>query len=201
MLTGDPIEAIEQARLFRRRTLSSLLRPDTIGALGWSSRRRTGQGWDDDRTGKYLQDRSDVVEDLGRHDRAASGREIRGTVDRRRKVVPPQRRIWASRLCVPGLGKTSTRVPPCGGGREGAKASTLASDRAMAVIESDEAVRSPCHVENARKPGSTMPRGVFQEGAGGADHRAPVVRHGRIGRGLDQHQVDRPRSLKRRSTH
>jgi hypothetical protein len=140
-----------------------------------------------------------VVEDLAKHDRAASdAKSEEPSIDERKVVSLTSGEFGKPAFCVPGLGRLdecAVLVVADALRREGINARVTG---ATAAIESDEASSvCVCYVEECLESKDRLCRAeAFQEGAGGGDHRVPVVRHGRIGRGLSSASGRSARSLK-----
>ena len=197
MLTGDPIEAIEQARLFLKQdTVMVYYNTILIGALRLAQADAEQGRLDDDRLENIFKTVSDVVEDLAEHDRAAS--DVKPCGPPNEVVALTDSEFGEPVYCVPGLG----RLDDCAvlvvadalrRGRIHARVTG-----ATAAIDSDEASSiCLCYVENVsraridyavRKLSRKAPgaRIVVCLLSGSEKSEAPA----------DQHQTDHPRSLK-----
>jgi predicted PurR-regulated permease PerM len=114
MLTGDPIEAIEQARAFLKEgTVAAYYEEILIGALGLAQVDAERGRLDDVRLENIFKTVSDVVEDLAEHGEDGTGPDAKGdgraSVDS--KVVPLATGDFGTPVfCMPGLG----RLDECG---------------------------------------------------------------------------------------
>ena len=118
MLTGDPIEAIEQARLFLKKdTVIAYYDQILIGALRLAQADAEQGRLDDDRLENIFKTVSDVVEDLVEHDRAASdAKSEEPSIEERKVVSLTSGEFGKPAFCVPGLGRLRRECRPCGGG-------------------------------------------------------------------------------------
>lgn len=200
MLTGDPIEAIEQARLFLKKdTVIAYYDQILIGALRLAQADAEQGRLDDDRLENIFKTVSDVVEDLAEHDRAASdAKSEEPSIEERKVVSLTSGEFGKPAFCVPGLGRldeSAVLVVADALRREGINARVTG---ATAAIESDEASSvCLCYVENVSK--ARIDYAVRK-----LSRKAPAARiivcqlSGMEGseEASHQHQADRPRSLK-----
>ena len=102
MLTGDPIEAIEEARTFLKEgTVSAYYEEILLGALRLAEVDAAQGRLNDERLENIHETVSEVLEDLGSHTAKASG--TAATAD---KVVNiDARKLGKAVFCVPGLGR------------------------------------------------------------------------------------------------
>ena len=145
MLTGDPIEAIEQARLFLKKdTVIAYYDQILIGALRLAQADAEQGRLDDDRLENIFKTVSDVVEDLVEHDRAASdAKSEEPSIEERKVVSLTSGEFGKPAFCVPGLGRldeSAVLVVADTLRREGINARVTG---ATAAIESDGFVRLP----------------------------------------------------------
>ena len=200
MLTGDPIEAIEQARLFLKKdTVIAYYDQILIGALRLAQADAEQGRLDDDRLENIFKTVSDVVEDLAEHDRAASDAKSKEPSIQERKVVSlTSGEFGKPAFCVPGLGRldeSAVLVVADALRREGINARVTGATAASRATR----LRPFASVMSrmSRKLGSTMPCGKLSK-------KAPAARiivcqlSGMEGseEASHQHQADRPRSLK-----
>jgi predicted PurR-regulated permease PerM len=156
MLTGDPIEAIEQARAFLKEgTVIAYYDEILIGALRLAQADAEQGRLDDVRLENIFKTVSDIVEDLGEHSNIdispAAG--LTGRPSSNRKVVPLASGDFGKPVfCSPGLG----RLDDCGVlvvadalKREGINARVTS---ATPAIEDEEAASiCLCYLENVSK--------------------------------------------------
>jgi predicted PurR-regulated permease PerM len=108
MLTGDPIEAIEQARAFLKQgTVIAYFDEILIGALRLAQADAEQGRLDDARLENIFKTVSDLVEDLAEHDGGDTGPETTAKgVPADRKVIPLAGEDFGKPVfCVPGLGR------------------------------------------------------------------------------------------------
>jgi predicted PurR-regulated permease PerM len=105
MLTGDPIEAIEEARAFLKEgTVSAYYETILLGALRLAEADAAQGRLDDERLENIHETVSEVIEDIGSHG-AVQTKAIEGA-ERSDKVVKiDARKFGKSVFCVPGLGR------------------------------------------------------------------------------------------------
>jgi predicted PurR-regulated permease PerM len=156
MLTGDPIEAIEQARTFLREgTVTAYYEEILIGALRLAQADAERGRLDDVRLENIFKTVSDVVEDLAEYGEDDTGPDAKGSgrASTDSKIVPLAIGDFAKPVfCVPGLG----RLDDCGVlvvadalKREGINARAAG---ATTAIENDEATSiCLCYLENVSK--------------------------------------------------
>ncbi len=156
MLTGDPIEAIEQARTFLKEgTVMAYYEEVLIGALRLAQADAEQGRLDDARLENIFKTVSDIVEDLAEHgdDDTTLGEKAKGRPASDRKVVQLARGDFGKPVfCLPGLG----RLDDCGAlvvadvlKRKGINARVAGASTA---IEDDEAASiCLCYLENVSK--------------------------------------------------
>ena len=105
MLTGDPIEAIEEARTFLKEcTVSAYYEKIMLGALRLAEADAAQGRLDDERLENIHETVSEVIEDIGSHT-AIQTKGI-GSAQAADKVVKfDARKLGKPVLCVPGLGR------------------------------------------------------------------------------------------------
>jgi predicted PurR-regulated permease PerM len=156
MLTGDPIEAIEQARAFLKEgTVIAYYDEILIGALRLAQADAERGRLDDVRLENIFKTVSDIVEDLGEHGNIdiSPAARLTGRPSSNRKVVPLASDDFGKPVfCVPGLG----RLDDCGVlvvadalKREGINARVTG---ATPAIKNEEAASiCLCYLENVSK--------------------------------------------------
>jgi predicted PurR-regulated permease PerM len=156
MLTGDPIEAIEQARAFLKEgTVIAYYDEILIGALRLAQADAEQGRLDDVRLENIFKTVSDIVEDLGEHGNIdiSPAARLTGRPSSNRKVVPLASDDFGKPVfCVPGLG----RLDDCGVlvvadalKREGINARVTG---ATPAIKNEEAASiCLCYLENVSK--------------------------------------------------
>ena len=156
MLTGDPIEAIEQARAYLKEgSVMAYYDEILIGALRLAQADAEQGRLDDARLENIFKTVSDLVEDLAEHgdDDAAPGEKGKGRPASDRKVVQLARGDFGKPVfCLPGLG----RLDDCAAlvvadvlKRRGINARVAG---ATTAIEDDEAASiCLCYLENVSK--------------------------------------------------
>jgi hypothetical protein len=156
MLTGDPIEAIEQARAFLKEGGTVIAYYDEIltGALRLAQADAEQGRLDDARLENIFKTVSDLVEDLAEHDNGASDAKAKA------KESSPERKIVSLAAtdfgkpvcCVPGLGRLddcAVLIVADALRREGINARVAGPQTA---IENDEVSSiCLCYVENVSK--------------------------------------------------
>ncbi len=200
MLTGDPIEAIEQARLFLKQdTVMAYYDTILIGALRLAQADAEQGRLGDDRLENIFKTVSDVVEDLAEHDRAASDVKPWGSSNEEHKVIAlTDSEFGEPVFCVPGLG----RLDDCAvlvvadALRRGRIRARVTG--ATAAIDSDEASSiCLCYVEN-------VSRARIDYAVRKLSRKAPAARivvcllsgSDKSEAPADQHQTAHPHSLK-----
>ena len=152
MLTGDPVEAIEQARAFLKEgTASAYYESILIAALRLAQADVERGRLDDVRLENIFKTVSELVEDLAEHDDSNSATKGRSLTDRR--VIQLQGAEFGKPVfCLPGLG----RLDDCGAlivadelNRQGINARVSGAD---AAIDHDEASSiCLCYLESISK--------------------------------------------------
>ena len=105
MLTGDPIEAIEEARTFLKEgTVLAYYEEILLGALRLAEADAARGRLDDERLEKIHETVSEVIEDIGSHT-AAKTKEIDSAQATDKVVKIDARKLGKSVFCVPGLGR------------------------------------------------------------------------------------------------
>ena len=142
MLSGDPIEAIEQARSFlKEATVEAYYQEIVLGALQLAEADAALGRLDDTRLENIHQTVSEIIEDLGSHERAPDEKAAKqGSNSPKGNVVDiDARKLGRCVFCIPGLG----RLDDCAAllvadflKRRGVTARTSA---AAAAIEADTA--------------------------------------------------------------
>ena len=142
MLSGDPIEAIEQARSFlKEATVEAYYQEIVLGALQLAEADAALGRLDDTRLENIHQTVSEIIEDLGSHERAPDEKAAKqGSNSPKGNVVDiDARKLGRCVFCIPGLG----RLDDCAAllvadflKRHGVTARTSA---AAAAIEADTA--------------------------------------------------------------
>jgi predicted PurR-regulated permease PerM len=158
MLTGDPIEAIEQARSFLKEgTVETYYEEIVLGALRLAAADAALGRLDDKRLENILQTVSEIVEDLGSH-QVPSDQSTRDAGSAKGNVVDLEARKSGPRaICIPGLGRLDSCVALVLADflkRQGVVATTAAT---AAGVESDAAeIICVCFLEDV-----TTARGDF----------------------------------------
>jgi hypothetical protein len=151
MLTGDPIEAIEQARAFLKEgAVVPYYEEILIPALRLAQADAEQGRLDDTRLENIFKTVSDLVEDLGEHGDGETA--SKGPPSPDRKVIPLSNDLGKPVFCLPGLG----RLDDCGVlvvadilKREGINARVAG---AATAIDNDEASSiCLCYLENVSK--------------------------------------------------
>ena len=156
MLTGDPIEVIEQARAFLKEgTVIAYYDEILIGALRLAQADAEQGRLDDVRLENIFKTVSDIVEDLGEHGNIdiSSAARLTGRPSSNRKVVPLASDDFGKPVfCVPGLG----RLDDCGVlvvadalKREGINARVTGAT--PAIKDEEAASICLCYLENVSK--------------------------------------------------
>jgi predicted PurR-regulated permease PerM len=155
MLTGDPIEAIEQARIFLKEggTVIAYYDEILIGALRLAQADAEQGRLDDVRLENIFKTVSDLVEDLAEHGNDASDAKAKAKGSPHRKVVSlATADLGRPVFCLPGLGRLddcAVLVVADALRREGVNARVAGAETA---IENDEASSiCLCYVENVSK--------------------------------------------------
>jgi predicted PurR-regulated permease PerM len=105
MLTGDPIEAIEQARAFLKTgTVVDYYEGVLLGALKLAEADAALGRLDDARLENIHKTVSEIVEDLAAHE-AANEKTAQEAKSGKSKVINIDARIGRSVFCIPGLGR------------------------------------------------------------------------------------------------
>ena len=111
MLTGDPIEAIEEARTFLKNgTVLAYYEEILLGALRLAEADAARGRLDDDRLEKIHETVSEVIEDIGSHSAAKKTKEIDSAPAPDKVVKIDARKFGKSVFCVPGLVGPSRRL-------------------------------------------------------------------------------------------
>jgi hypothetical protein len=106
MLTGDPIEAIEEARTFLKNgTVLAYYDEILLGALRLAEADAARGRLDDERLEKIHETVSEVIEDIGSHSAAKKTKEIDSAPAPDKVVKIDARKFGKSVFCVPGLGR------------------------------------------------------------------------------------------------
>src|ERR1700730_14738501 len=108
MLTGDPIEAIEQARSFLKEgTVDAYYEEIVLGALRLAEADGALGRLDDARLENIHQTISEIIEDIGSHERPRDEKPARqrGKSPQGKVVGIDARKIGGSVFCIPGLGR------------------------------------------------------------------------------------------------
>ena len=105
MLTGDPIEAIEEARAFLKEgTVYEYYETILFGALRLAEADAAQGRLDDERLENIHETVSEVIEDIGSHS-AVQMKAIDGAQTHDKVVKIDERKLGKSVFCVPGLGR------------------------------------------------------------------------------------------------
>ena len=105
MLTGDPIEAIEEARTFLKEgTVSAYYEQVLLGALRLAEADAARGRLDDERLESIHETVSEVIEDIWSHT-AAKNKELDSAPAKDKVVKIDARKFGKSVFCVPGLGR------------------------------------------------------------------------------------------------
>jgi predicted PurR-regulated permease PerM len=190
MLTGDPIEAIEQARSFLKEgTVDAYYEEIVLGALRLAEADGALGRLDDARLENIHQTVSEIIEDIGSHERTRDEKPAR------QYGKPPQgkvgidaRKIGGSVFCIPGLGRlddSAALVVADFLKRQGVVARTAA---AATAIEADTAETiCVCFLEEV-----TAARADFTVRK--LSRQAPSVKVivCLLGKSLDTHDADEP---------
>jgi predicted PurR-regulated permease PerM len=154
MLTGDPIEAIEQARAYLKEgTVIAYYEEILIGALRLAQADAEQGRLDDVRLENIFKTVSDLVEDLGEHTASDAKAKGKGTSSPERKVVSLAAADFGKPVfCLPGLGRLddcAVLIVADALRREGISARLAGAETA---IENDEASSiCLCYIENVSK--------------------------------------------------
>jgi predicted PurR-regulated permease PerM len=157
MLTGDPIEAIEQARAFVKdgRTVIDYYEEILTGALKLAQADAEQGRLDDVRLENIFKTVSDLVEDLAEHGNGESDTKAKAKASsspERKVVTLPTADFGKPVFCVPGLGRLddcAVLVVADALRREGINARVTGAETA---IENDEASSMClCYIENVSK--------------------------------------------------
>ena len=106
MLTGDPIEAIEEARTFLKNgTVLAYYDEILLGALRLAEADAARGRLDDERLERIHETVSEVIEDIGSHSAAKKTKEIDSAPAPDKVVKIDARKFGKSVFCVPGLGR------------------------------------------------------------------------------------------------
>lgn len=105
MLTGDPIEAIEEARTFLKEgTVSAYYETILLGALRLAEADAAQGRLDDERFENIHETVFEVIEDIGSHS-AVQTKVVEGSQTSDKVVKIDARKFGKSVFCVPGLGR------------------------------------------------------------------------------------------------
>lgn len=105
MLTGDPIEAIEEARMFLKEgTVSAYYEDILLGALRLAEADAARGRLDNERLESIHETVSEVIEDIWSHT-AAKNKELNSAPAKDKVVKIDARNFGKSVFCVPGLGR------------------------------------------------------------------------------------------------
>ena len=105
MLTGDPIEAIEEARMFLKEgTVSAYYEDILLGALRLAEADAARGRLDNERLESIHETVSEVIEDIWSHT-AAKNKELDSAPAKDKVVKIDARKFGKSVFCVPGLGR------------------------------------------------------------------------------------------------
>jgi predicted PurR-regulated permease PerM len=154
MLTGDPIEAIEQARAFIKEggTVLDYYEEILTGALKLAQADAEQGRLDNVRLENIVQTVSDLVEDLAENSNEASDTKAKRSSSPERKLVSLTKGFGKPVVCVPGLGRLdecAVLVVADALRREGINARVTG---AQTTIEEDEGSSiCLCYVENVSK--------------------------------------------------
>jgi predicted PurR-regulated permease PerM len=154
MLTGDPIEAIEQARAYLKEgTVIAYYEEVLVGALRLAQADAEQGRLDDVRLENIFKTVSDLVEDLGEHGNGASGAKTKGSSSPERKVVSLTTADFGKPVfCLSGLGRLddcAVLIVADALRREGINARVAG---AQTAIENDEASSiCLCYIEHVSK--------------------------------------------------
>jgi predicted PurR-regulated permease PerM len=156
MLTGDPIEAIEQARAFLKEgTVMAYYEEILIGALRLAQADAEQGRLDDERLENIFKTVSDVVEDLAEHGDGdtAPAAKTKGRASANRKVVPLASGDFGKPVfCVAGLGRLddcAVLIVADALKREGINARVAGAT--TAIEDHDAASICLCYLENVSK--------------------------------------------------
>lgn len=201
MLTGDPIEAIEQARTFLKKgTVISYYEEILIGALELAQADAERGRLDDDRLENIFKTVSDLIEDLAEHDGDESGADAkeRGRASSGSKVVPLAAGDFGKPVfCLPGLG----RLDDCGVlivadilKREGINARVAGAT--TAIEQGEAAAICVCYLENVSKARLNHTIRKLSRRVPGARVVACLLTVADQGASASQTDPDQPRSLR-----
>jgi AI-2E family transporter len=107
MLTGDPIEALEQARGFLKKgSVEQYYEEIALGALRLAEADAALGRLDDKRLENIHQTVSEIIEDIGAHERSAEKKETEDATTEKTNVVGiDTRKLTSGVFCIPGLGR------------------------------------------------------------------------------------------------
>jgi len=107
MLTGDPIEAIEQARLFLKKgSVEGYYEEIVLGALRLAEADAALGRLDDARLENIYQTVSEIIEDVGSHERLADKKSPEHGHPPKKSVPEIEvRTLGGTVFCIPGLGR------------------------------------------------------------------------------------------------
>jgi predicted PurR-regulated permease PerM len=191
MLTGDPIEAIEQARSFLKEgTVDAYYEEIVLGALRLAEADAALGRLDDTRLENIHQTVSEIIEDIGSHERPRDEKlaRQRGKSPQDKVVGIDARKLGGSVFCIPGLGRLDDSAALVAADflkRQGVVARTAA---AATAIEADTAETiCVCFLE-----GVTAARADFTVRKLSRQAPSAKVIVCLLGESLDRHDADEP---------
>ncbi len=201
MLTGDPIEAIEQARAFLKKgTVIAYYEEILIGALALAQADAERGRLDDARLENIFKTVSDLVEDLAEHgnDGTGSSEKDSGRASAASKVVPLAAGDFGKPVfCLPGLG----RLDDCGVlivadilKREGINARVAGAT--TAIDNGEAAAICVCYLENVSRARLNHAVRKLSRRAPGARIVVCLLTDTEQGSSASQTDSDSPRSLR-----
>lgn len=200
MLTGDPIEAIEQARAFLKKgSVIAYYEEILIGALALAQADAERGRLDDVRLENIFKTVSDLVEDLAEHGKPDAGADEKDSrVSAGSKVVPLSAGDFGKPVfCVPGLG----RLDDCGAlivadilKREGINARVAGAT--TAIDNGEAAAICVCYLENVSKARLNHAVRKLSRRAPGARIVVCLLTSTEQGPSASQTDSEQPRSLR-----
>jgi len=107
MLTGDPIEALEQARAFlKRSSVEQYYEEIALGALRLAEADAALGRLDDKRLENIHQTVSEIIEDIGAHEPSGEKKETEDEITEKTNIIAiDTRKLTSGVFCIPGLGR------------------------------------------------------------------------------------------------
>lgn len=105
MLTGDPIEVLEQARAFLKKgSVEQYYEEIALGALRLAEADAALGRLDDKRLENIHQTVSEIIEDIGAHERSSDKKEVDDAA-KTNVIGIDNRKVTTGVFCIPGLGR------------------------------------------------------------------------------------------------